>query len=149
MKHLLLVSAVTMMSVSAMASKARLTSLGFGTNDYNQFVDTQNVFQNPSHLHMMGEWATFEMGPTTNTSTTLGAEGGFVRSMDDAKYGFYLGRKSTFTSEARSQTGYLGQENPFEIMYASKSADMNWGASFNYSNSDKKSEAVNLESCRL
>ncbi len=151
MKNFILLAAVAVLANPAFASKARMTALG----EADHLVDAQSAFTNPAHLNELGEYATFEMGATTpgsavNVGTTRweevenglqanpGAEGGFLRTMGDAKMGFYLGRRSSFTDTYRRTFGFLRQDNPFEIQYAKK-GDLSWGASFNYSSSDKKS----------
>jgi hypothetical protein len=148
MKKLLLIAAVASLSMPALASKARLSALG----NADHLIDPQSTFENPSHLAWMGDFVTFEAGPTTATPTVTpggrwsdlatqnnpNAEGGFVRSAGDAKYGAYLGRKSSFTDTVRRQFGFLTQENPIELQYAMK-GPMNWGARLNYSKSDVKS----------
>jgi len=153
MKKLLLIAALASLSIPAFASKARVTALG----NADHLVDPQSAFDNPAHLTLMGDYVTFEAGATTPaytgvTGTTTwaeylngiatppGAEGGFVRSSGDAKYGAYLGRRSAFTDAARGAFGFLRQENPFELQYAMKGA-INWGAALNYSSSDKKTAA--------
>jgi len=137
MKKLLLIAAVASLATPAFASRARLTALG----NAEHLIDTQTVFNNPSHLAWMSDYVTFEGGPSSATNYSGGAEGGFVRSSGDAKYMAYLGRKSEFTTGARAYTGYLGQENPIEIDYAMKGA-VNWGVGLNYSSSDKKSSSM-------
>lgn len=133
MKKLLLIAALAAMSTPAFASKARLTSLG----NAEHLVDAQTAFTNPAHLTLMSDYATFETGPTSTTSTASNAEGGFTQSSGDAKWGFYMGRKSAFTTASRAQVGILGQENPIELQYAMK-GPVSWGVAFNYSKSDKK-----------
>ncbi len=152
MKKLLLIAALASLSAPAFASKARVTALG----NADHLVDPQSAFDNPSHLTLMGDYVTFEAGATTPAATGVvpgtttwaeyyngiatppGAEGGFVRSHGDAKYGAYLGRRSPFTDVARNSFGFLRQENPIELQYAMKGA-INWGAALNYSSSDQKS----------
>jgi len=141
MKKLLLIAAVASMATPAFASKARLNALG----NAQHLIDTQTVFDNPSHMVWMSDYATFEMGQTNLTagataSKSAIAEGGFVRSAGDAKYMAYLGRKSDFTAAVRPAFGFLNQENPIELDYAMKGA-VNWGVGLNYSNSDKKSSS--------
>lgn len=144
MKKLLLIAALASLSAPAFASKARLNSLG----NAEHLVDVQTAFNNPSHLLMLSDYATFETGPTNPTaystsltavpSNTAAAEGGFTRSHGDAKYGAYLGRKSDFTTSVRAHMGFKGQENPIELQYAMKGA-VNWGVALNISSSDTKS----------
>jgi hypothetical protein len=154
-KSLLTVTAVLVMAAPAMASKARMASL----QNAAQLVDTQSLFENPAKAYLLGDFAVLEMGAkstyrvgvntpeniVTNGGTagigafySPNAEGGFVRSYGDNKVGFYLGRKSAFTSRVRTVLGYAGQENPFEIMYGFQAMDLKWGASFNYSASEPK-----------
>lgn len=147
MKHFLLLAAVAVLANPAFASKARMTALG----NADHLVDAQTAFDNPAHLTQMGDYVTFEGGATTPAAPTAtswtdienglvenpSAEGGFVRSTGDTKYGLYFGRTSAFTNGARRSFGFLRQENPLELQYAQKGA-MNWGAAFNYSSSDLK-----------
>ncbi len=150
MKKLLLIAALASLSAPAFASKARVTALG----NADHLVDTQTVFDNPAHLTLMSDYVTFEAGTSYSSSTLVpgtttwaeyenglsdspSAEGGFVRSMGDAKYGAYLGRRSPFTDASRRAFGFLRQENPIELQYAMKGA-INWGAALNYSSADKK-----------
>lgn len=153
MKNFLLLAAVAVLANPAFASKARMTALG----NADHLVDPQTAFDNVAHLTQMGDYVTFEGGPTNNSGTvTPGtttyqayeagidpnpqAEGGFVKSHGDTKYGLYFGRKSPFTDAARRAFGFLRQENTIELQYAQK-GDMNWGVGFNYSSSDVKSAA--------
>ena len=152
MKKLLLIAALASLSTPAFATKARMNALG----NADHLVDTQTVFDNPADLTLMGDYVTFEAGPNTAASPTVvpgtttysdvsatnnpNAEGGFVRSAGDAKYGAYLGRKSPFTDKMRKAFGFLQQENPIELQYAQK-GPMSWGAALNYSSSDKKTTA--------
>ncbi len=133
MKKLILIAAVAALSTPALASKARVSSLG----NAEHLVDIQKVFENPAYNNLMSDYATFEMGPATTSATTAGAEGGFARSSGDAKYMMYLGRKSEGTTALRSNFGFLGIENSLEAQYAKK-GEINWGAGFTYSSSDKK-----------
>lgn len=158
MKKLLLIAALAALSSPALASKARMSAL----SNAEHLVDTQTVFDNPSHLTLMGDYVTFEAGPTTPTSlassitvgttryselSTInnpGAEGGFVRSHGDAKYMAYLGKRSVFTHTYRSMFGFTQQENPIELQYARK-GDINWGVGVNYSKSDLKAQTMKQE----
>lgn len=164
-KFTLLVTALTLVSGSAFASKARMASLG---NSAHLTTDTQSIFDNIARITQIGDFATYEFGITSTRSlgantldsdfnalsgaaiyeeNALGgqriyapnSEGGFVMSSGDHKFGAYIGRKSQFTTLARSVGGFLGQDNGVEVMYGSKAAPIAWGASFNYSASDKKS----------
>lgn len=146
MKKLLLSAAILAFAAPAMASKARMISLGLTNSNSPVFVvDTQSVFDNPSHLLSLNNFATYEMGATSNLTPTAvagqspDAEGGVVQTYGSSKYGVYFGRKSDFTTASRYYLGFKGQENPLELQYASKINGMDFGASLNYSSSDKKS----------
>jgi hypothetical protein len=146
-KTLYFIAALTMAATPAMASKARLSALGESQVILDS--DVQGIFQNPAYMHYVGDFATFEMGETATTAaaavdTNANAEGGFISTMGDAKFGVYLGRMSEDTNSLRDSadqagTGtFLPQENPIEVFYGAKAGDLNWGASFSYSNSDQK-----------
>jgi hypothetical protein len=154
MKKLLLIAALASLSNPAFASKARVTALG----NADHLVDPQTAFDNPAHLTLMGDYVTFEAGPSNaTTNVTPGtttwadysnglyanpnAEGGFTRSAGDAKWGAYLGRKSPFTDAYRRAFGFKQQDNPIELQYAMKGA-VGWGVALNYSTSDKKSSTA-------
>ncbi len=137
MKKLLVITALTLASASAFATKARLSSLSVSRH----LTDVQTIFINPADLSLLGSWATFEAG-TTNTSTTNPApqaEAGFARAMGDTRWGFYLGHTDTATAlRTQSAVAYLNEENPINLFYSAKMADTTWGLGLNYSNSDQK-----------
>ena len=158
MKKLFVIAAVTLASGAAFASKARVSALGNGAH----LSDAQSIFQNPADMTLWGDWATFEMGTNAfsytpsagNGATVTGHEGGLVRSSGDARWGFYMGHKSPTAALSRSNawTGsagtILGEENPIEVFYAQK-ADLSWGASMFYSNSDKKGPKLKQDTMGL
>lgn len=161
MKKLLVIAAVTLASGAAYASKARLQALG----NAEHLTDTQTIFKNPADMTLWGDWATFEMGTNAfgytpsatnpgNGAAVTGHEGGLVRSVDDTRWGFYLGHTSNTVALSRNAawTGaagtILGEENPIELFYAQK-ADVSWGASLFYSNSDKKTTKLKQDTMGL
>lgn len=165
-KTLYFFAAMTLAASTAMASKARLSALG--NSQVAVDSDIQGIFQNPAYMHYVGDFATFEMGETpanpvaASDNAKLGAvvpnaEGGFINTMGDAKFGAYLGRMSTDTNSYRGlasiavanglagltpKNGFLEQENPIELFYGAKAGDLNWGASFTFSSSDKKNDTA-------
>jgi hypothetical protein len=158
-KMILLAAVISMAAPSAFASKARLAAL----SDSQHLVDTQTIFRNPGDLGLLGDFATFEFGTTAgsnsqdyrNSATPADktAEGGFVRSNGDAKWGFYLGHKSDTVARTRLVGTALGaatlpEQNPLELFYGMK-GDLNWGASVFYSNSDKKTTGDKQNSAGL
>jgi hypothetical protein len=158
MKKLFVIAALSLASVSAFASKARLQALGNSAH----LIDTQTIFTNPADLATMGDWATFEFGnnamtytpPSGNAINVTGNEGGVVRSHGDSRWGLYLGHHSSTVALSRSNAYWGGvgtmllEENPFEIFFAQK-ADVSWGASLFYSNSDKKSTSLKQDTMGL
>ena len=148
-KMILLAAVISMAAPSAFASKARLAALSNAAH----LVDTQTIFTNPGDIGLLGDFATFEFGSASSydykagtpmQADTSGAEGGFLRSNGDAKWGFYLGHKSDTIQRTRAlaasvaAVSTLTEQNPLELFYGMK-GDLNWGASLFYSNSDKKS----------
>ncbi len=154
-KSIFTVAAILIMAAPVMASKARMASL----QNAPHLNDTQSIFDNPSRAYLLGDFAVLEMGATstarvgvntpenltTNGASTgattfygANAEGGFLKSYGDNKVGFYLGRKSAFTSRVRTLLGFTGQDNPFEIIYGFQAMDLKWGAAFNYSKAEPK-----------
>lgn len=159
-KGLYLLAAITVAASSAMASKARLKALSNTT----AITDVQSIFTNPADVHYVGDFVTFEMGDADMNSynpppyvanlyeSDPDAEGGFIRTMGDSKFGFYLGKTSSNVTALRAGASlainnadseiFLSHENPFEVFYGAKAGDMNWALSFNYSNSDQKGAAA-------
>lgn len=141
-KILFVVATMAMMSNVSYASKARMTAL----SNTAALTDTQSIFKNAADVNFVPEFATFEMGETAATTSAAAggnpnAEGGFLQSSGDAKWGFYLGRMDASTNGGRASVtagSFLMQENPVNVYYGSKAGDMGWGVGFNYSSSDKK-----------
>jgi len=152
-KSLITASAILAMAAPAFASKARMASM----QNAAHMTDTYTIFDNPAKSYQLGDFAVLEMGATTTTATGVntpenlitnggtatalyapGAEGGFVRSYGDSKIGFYMGKKSPFTTRMRALTGFAGQENPIELIYGFQAADTKMGVSFNYSKTEPK-----------
>ncbi len=137
MKNIILAATIALAAMPAMASKARLSALSNSAH----LSDIRDSLVNPSKLTAYGDWVTFEMGRTSSSISTYtpNAEGGFSRSMGEARYGFFLGNAPTWVTEFRTNGTYLTPENPITINYAGKSGDMAWGVGLLYSNSDRKS----------
>ncbi|MEI7973107.1 MAG: hypothetical protein WCH11_01935 [Bdellovibrio sp.] len=158
MKKIMFLAAVSMMSASAFASKARLSALQNSESVSNDF---QDLFDKPNRMMTLSDQVTFEWGSPSLSYATGGtsgsspnSEGGFLRSFGSSKMGAYIGRQSdNFTlltsggalAAVQSQIGtqwttttgrYL--DNPFNIFYATKLGDMNFGASLYYANSSRR-----------
>ncbi|MGE0631025.1 MAG: hypothetical protein AB7O96_01365 [Pseudobdellovibrionaceae bacterium] len=145
-RSLLLAAALTMVSGTALAQKARNTAL----QGADHITTTRSIFTNPAYIMSMSDFATFEMGGTPANNSPR-AEGGFTRSMGGSKLGFHLGNNSESQVASRIQDanadgdgldaneiGFLAPENTFEITYGGGEG-LKWGASFIYSSSDMKS----------
>lgn len=142
MKKILLLVALTAMSVTANASKARQAALG-GARTVTR--DVQDTFTNPANMFAFGDQLSIEF----DTAAADSAEGGIFRSNGDTKYGIYYGHRSPGFAEvisaANNPTGtlntgtFLTEQNPIELFYGSKAGDMKWGASFIYSAAEDKS----------
>lgn len=149
MKKTIMIAALTLLSASAFASKARVSALGGSAAP--QLLDFQATFEKPQALNEFGEMVTMEWG-TNNSSTTPHAEGGFLRTHDGGVYGFYLGRRSDDFSAgvtgantalaAAFPAGLPYEENAWNILYGRKMGDMKIGFNFKYSNASKKQTAL-------
>jgi hypothetical protein len=152
MKKALLLTAVVLAAASANASKSRLAALG-GSNHLD---DVQDIFVEPAKVMLFNDIATFEFGSAdayaagtfVRTAASPHAEAGFIRKMDNAAWGLYLGKQSdsfnTFVGAAgaAATVDFLFQENPFHVFYGMASGDLQYGFAFNYSNASKKSPAA-------
>ncbi len=154
----ILVVVVALASMNAFATRARVNALGNSPH----LIDTQTVYSNPADMMMMSDYVTMESGTMTSgavdcdpvtagiqTCPGQNAEGAVTRSMGDAKMALSLGHQSENASiwglRSSGATGLTGfattksQQNPVELSYGMKTADMAWGATLAYSNyNDKK-----------
>ncbi|MFN8791608.1 MAG: hypothetical protein ACK5Y2_09165 [Bdellovibrionales bacterium] len=138
MKKLLLITAVTIASVSAHASRARLNAL----QNAQHLDDIQRIYIDQPERMVNYEAATLEFGG--NAGANPSAEGGFIRRMGDSAFTMYLGRPSQtfgdfvsgFTGNFTGATAPLGanlaaghtQQNSLLLGYGSKMGDISWGA---------------------
>ncbi|QDK36498.1 hypothetical protein [Bdellovibrio sp. NC01] len=154
MKQLLVLAALSMAAAPAMASKARLNSLGNAAH----LIDTQTIFVNPADMNYTGDFATLEFGSTNGTTyswdgtsvvtnTSPKAEGGFVRTTSFGKVGAYLGHRNDTTTSfidgvnqaalasAAHTNVLLTEQNPLDLFYGTDFSGMKFGAEVHYSNS--------------
>ncbi|MGZ3691606.1 MAG: hypothetical protein ACXVAX_08885 [Pseudobdellovibrio sp.] len=143
----LLVIAVALAAVNAQATRARVAALGNSPS----LVDTATVYNNPADIFALGgDYVTLESGVTDtfaapNTVQGGNAEGMIVRTMGDAKMGLSLGHEDMNASAwglrnvpAPLAAFAVNQQNPLELTYGAKAADMNWAGTLVYSNYDDK-----------
>lgn len=148
MKKILLLVALTAMSVTANASKARKAALGGAMTVMD---DEQDALYNPATMFAFGDQFHVEFAGATATTAGTGTtglsdfntEGSIFRSNGDSKYGIYFGNRSTnfrtlVNAGRNSAIPLMGEENPFELFYGQKGGDMKWAASFAYSNAESK-----------
>ncbi len=118
-KSLLIVSALSLISTSAMATQARLLALGMNETDNEGMYhvsDARNMFLNPAYINLYNNQAIFEWGSVgqyANASTTLAsdatlnssispkAQGGVLTKQGDFVYGLYFGNESNTSSLLR------------------------------------------------
>ena len=140
MKNLLTI-AIVLSSVSAFATRARVTALG------NSPHLTDVASSTPDQLLGLGDSLTIESGSTTLAPSTANAsknaEGTLYKSMGDGRLGVVLGHQDALVYGLRTQaaaaiTSIKGQQNPLEVSYAMKLSDMNFGAGIIYSNYEDK-----------
>lgn len=141
MKKTILIAALTMMSASAFASKARVNSLQSPAHR----KDINDVLTKPDQAINYGDSMILEFGSTGSTGVTAtssgtgNAEGGFIRKMDNSAWGLYFGNKTVSAADYR--TGYLGLENAVNLIYSMGMGDMDFGAGLYYSKSARKPDA--------
>ena len=153
MKKLMLFAAVTIASVSAHASKARLNAL----QNAKHLSDIQDTVQTKPDQAVNYEAATVEFG---GAAAAQEAEGGFIRKMGDSAWGLYLGRSSTTYAtassaaatalsagggatardEAAALNSAFSQDNSLQLTYATKMGSMSVGAGLFYVSNDFKND---------
>lgn len=118
-KSLLIVSALSLISTSAMASQARLLALGMNETDNEGMYhvsDARNMFLNPAYINLYSNHAVLEWGDTglnaragattsvatlNNNTSSPKAQGGVFKTYGDFVYGLYFGNESNTSSLLR------------------------------------------------
>ncbi|EQC44752.1 hypothetical protein [Bacteriovorax sp. Seq25_V] len=141
--------ALSTLSMSAYASKARLLALGDEVEDNFYVMDSRYIFTNASYANEYANQVFLEWGGTATTSaSTLDqdadpkAQGGFLKKSGAYTYGAYLGNESNVSSFLRilassGDTVLNTADNQLDLFIAGGS-DMKWGANFVYAASEKK-----------
>ncbi len=141
-------------STGAFASKARLQALGQGDNGSYYIMDSRNVFLNPAEMAGAKDSANFEWGASGRPNSTPNAEGGFIHSFGDMKFGLQLGRESMMetniglvkglgtlgTSGTAANTDLYVPEDTIQLLFGG-GTDMKWGASVLYQKSANNLDA--------
>jgi hypothetical protein len=145
LQHLALVL-ISIVSTSAFASKARLQALGQNENGSYYLKDNRNIFLNPAFLNDTADFANFEWGATTRPDSNPNAEGGFIQTHNDMKYGIQLGRETQmetnvgYANGLGGTTGLAAPEDTLELLIGGN-AGMKWGGSFTYQRSKNDVDA--------
>ncbi len=144
MKNLLTI-AIVLSSVSAFATRARVTALGNSPH----LIDVAQ--SSPDQVFGLGDSLTIESGSTTLNPATASAnqfaEGTLYKSMGEGKFGLVLGHQDALIYGLRSTvaggfTSMKAQQNPLELSYTMKLSDMAVSAGLIYSNYNKKAGAT-------
>lgn len=161
-KHLVLGAMLAVTATPALATKARLLSLGESANGSQYINDNRNIFLNSSYanlhkdqviLELGGNGATFApaSGRLTKADTNAApqAEGGVLMGVGNMVYGAYFGGESAYTHEARSYLNFqdndVHQDNQLDFFIAGDNG-VKWGANLTYSSTNNDSGDVKSDS---
>lgn len=147
----LLTLAIVLSSATAFATRARVTALGNAAH----IVDDATVYSNPTYIFGLSDSLTIESGLTNVSpnggSTDTGAEALLIRSHGDAKWALSLGhddstifanRSAAVTATPAISATAVAQQNPIELTYGMKMADLSVAGTLIYSNyNDKKADS--------
>lgn len=130
--------ALSLAATISVASTARMNALSNSAH----LVDATTIFANPTDANVIPDAALIEYGSGALGGSDKGtAQGGFLKSVDTAKLGFFLGVGSKDRGDlvvSSATVPFEGAENPFTVVYAGKAGDMGYGVAFTYSSSAKK-----------
>lgn len=138
----LLILVLSLLSVNAFATKARLTALGSSFH----LVDEQFGYTNPMNFHFLGNMVALETGLTTSTNTRNNAEGLVSYGMSDtSRIVFELGKNDDNVLAGRTLINsivgagtYIVPQNMAHLFYGTQSGDMIYYGGVYYSNKDDK-----------
>lgn len=150
MKKLLLI-AISLVTVNAFATKARLTALG---NAFN-VVDSYGIFTNPLRIHQFNNLVSLETGKTSATSTTDNAEGLFYYTLTEkARIAVALGDNDAMMQTGRrfinaqaglvaGTTAYVTPQNMLHVFYGLNEGDNVYAGGIFLSSKNDKITATN------
>jgi len=139
---------------TAYATKARGAAMASSIH----LVGTETVYTSPYHIMALDNFIALESGLTSATSTTDGAEGSALKSLNaDSKLFLSIGHlDESAQSQRKFMNGWLGltgitayktQQNPIEAIYNLKMGTTIWGIGGYYSSyNDKKTASSPSES---
>ena len=126
---------IMLFSATSYASKARLEALGQDANGSIYILDNRSIFLNAASLNDVANGVYTEWG---TAGSTPNAEGGFVHTLGNMKFGLHLGGVSASTNKARSDAGdFMSQNNNVDLFLAGEHA-VKWGVGFSYSATEKE-----------
>ena len=154
-KQLAIALGLAVVSVPAMASKARLESLGQDANGSQYIDDHRSVFLNAASLNQHKDFVTIEVGNTKSAITGLDttpldptddnydadgvstpkAEGGIFKTSGNMVYGLYFGEESNTANALRVASGITNadlMEQNSTTFFVAGDAGVQWGASLLY-----------------
>lgn len=131
----------TLLSFQALASKARMQSLGNSLH----LIDPQTIFANPIDLISLENFVSLEGGPTAATSALNGAEGiisyGFKGNQ---RIALAFGHQDPSIVDSRNLINLIGStpfemaQNPLYIFYSMEDSLTSWAIGVSYSGKDDK-----------
>jgi hypothetical protein len=144
-KQLAIALGLAVVSVPALASKARLESLGQSANGSQVIDDHRSIFLNPAQLNNHKDFVTIEVGNAESqytlgsvndpdAATTPKAEGGVIKSSGNMVYGIYFGDESNISNSLRAAALTTNMkkevmESNSTTLFVGGDAGVQWGAS--------------------
>ena len=134
-----------LLSVSAWATKSRMTALGQDPTVGSFYIpDTRSVFSNPASMGIHTDYAVFEWGSEgSGDNPGSNPEGGFFRNMDSFSYGLYLGGKRHSTSDTLEEFGgdryrLIDTTNAIDFFFGGEMTGMQWGTRMHYASAKEQ-----------
>jgi hypothetical protein len=142
-RQLAIALGLAVVSTSALASKARLESLGQDANGSQVIDDHRSIFLNAAHLNHHKDFVMIEVGNTAGTAATADqdavatpkAEGGVFKSSGNMVYGVYFGEESNTSNELRKEAGITNNalmEDNSTTLFVAGDAGVQWGAALTH-----------------
>jgi len=156
--------ALSLLSTSAFASKARLISLGENQDGSFFIEDNRNIFLNPATVMNNKDIVTMEWGNSGNqttgaaagtgsTDTTPNSEAGVIYSTGTFVYGLHLGSESKAYNDLRFPTT-IGLDRAAAVdnavdFFVAGSADFNWGVNLTFSDTQDETTGSSFREQKL
>lgn len=153
-RQLAIALGLAVVSVPAMASKARLEALGQSATGSQYIDDNRNVFLNSATLNYNKDYVTMELGDTkanADSDTAPRAEGGFFKASGSMNYGLYLGHERNTSNLLRAavSTDAELEENDTMTLFFAGDAGVQWGANLFIQNYSSKSSGTKKEASAM